>query len=78
MRPFGEAQSKAMRAYAQSGQYYTIVESRVHLTTITFDINGSNVFYLYIHVFLLVSRCRSLFTLPTSLLIHSDLLIFFK
>ena len=32
MRPFGEAQRKAMRAYAQSGQYHTIVESRVHLT----------------------------------------------
>ena len=32
MRPFGEAQSKAMRAYAQSGQYHTIMESRVHLT----------------------------------------------
>ena len=28
MRLFGEAQSKAMRAYAQSGQYHTIVESR--------------------------------------------------
>ena len=28
MRPFGEAQSKAMRAYAQSGQYHTIVEVR--------------------------------------------------
>ena len=27
-KPFGEAQSKAMRAYAQSGQYHTIVESR--------------------------------------------------
>ena len=26
-----EAQRKAMRAYAQSGQYHTIVESRVHL-----------------------------------------------
>ena len=26
MRSFGEAQSKAMRAYAQSGQYHTIVE----------------------------------------------------
>ena len=25
MRPFGEAQSKAMRAYAQSGQCRTIV-----------------------------------------------------
>ena len=24
----GEAQNKATRAYAQSGQYYTIVESR--------------------------------------------------
>ena len=35
MRPFGEAQSKAMRAYAQSGQYHTIVESRVRLTTRT-------------------------------------------
>ena len=32
MRPFGETQSKAMRAYAQSGQYHTIVESRVRLT----------------------------------------------
>ena len=32
MRPFGEAQNKAMRAYAQSGQYHTIVESRVRLT----------------------------------------------
>ena len=28
MRPFGEAQRKAMRAYAQSRQYHTIVESR--------------------------------------------------
>ena len=40
MRPFGEAQSKAMRAgdheswraYAQSGQYHTIVEGRVRVT----------------------------------------------
>ena len=32
MRCFKEAQSKVMRAYAQSGQYHTIVESRVHLT----------------------------------------------
>jgi len=32
MKPFGEAQSKAMRTYAQSGQYHTIVESRVRLT----------------------------------------------
>ena len=31
MRPFGEAQSKATRAYAQSGQYHTIVKSRFHL-----------------------------------------------
>ena len=29
MRPFGGTQSKAMRAYAQSGQYHTIVESGV-------------------------------------------------
>ena len=36
-RPFGEAQSKAMRAYAQSGQYHTIVESRVHLTSLRHD-----------------------------------------
>jgi len=28
MRPFAEAQSKATRAYAQSEQYHTIVESR--------------------------------------------------
>ena len=32
MRPFGEAESKVMRAYAQSGQYHIIVESRVRLT----------------------------------------------
>ena len=32
MRPLGKAESKAMRAYAQRGQYYIIVESRVHLT----------------------------------------------
>ena len=31
MRPFVEAQSKVMRAYAQSEQYHTIVESRVYL-----------------------------------------------
>ena len=35
MKPFGEPQSKAMRAYAQSGQYHTIVESRVRLTPTT-------------------------------------------
>ena len=34
MRPVGETQRKAMRAYAQSGQYHTIVESRVRLTMI--------------------------------------------
>ena len=28
MRPFEEAQSKAMRAYALSEQYHTIVENR--------------------------------------------------
>ena len=32
MRHFGKAQSQAMRVYGQSGQYYTIVESRIHLT----------------------------------------------
>ena len=32
IRPFGEAQSKAIRAYAQSEQYHIIVESRVRLT----------------------------------------------
>ena len=32
MRLFGEAQSKVMRAYAQSGQYHNIVESHVRLT----------------------------------------------
>ena len=36
MRPFGEVQSKATRAYAQSGQYHTILESRVRLTMATF------------------------------------------
>ena len=35
MRSFGEAESKIMRAYAQSEQYHAIVESRVRLTTIT-------------------------------------------
>ena len=34
MRPFGEAQSKTMRAYTQNGQFHTIVESRVRLTSI--------------------------------------------
>ena len=28
MRPFGDTKSKATRAYAQSGQYHTIVEVR--------------------------------------------------
>ena len=28
MRSFGEAQSKTMRAYAQSGQYHIILEIR--------------------------------------------------
>ena len=32
MRPFGEAQIKATRAYTQNRQYHIIVESRVHLT----------------------------------------------
>ena len=32
---FWEAQIKATRAYAQSGQYHTIVGSRVHLTVST-------------------------------------------
>ena len=32
VRRFGEAQTKAIRAYAQSGQYHIIVESRVRLT----------------------------------------------
>ena len=47
MRPFGEAESKAMRAYAQSRQYHTIVESRVRLTwksTEVADVTPSAVF----------------------------------
>ena len=32
LRLFGETQSNAMRAYAQSEQYHTIVKSRVRLT----------------------------------------------
>ena len=32
MRPSEEAKSKVMKAYAQSGQYHIIVESRVQLT----------------------------------------------
>ena len=31
-KPFRKPKSKVMIAYAQSEQYYTIVESRVHLT----------------------------------------------
>ena len=29
MRPFGKAEREAMRAYVQSRQYHTMVESRV-------------------------------------------------
>ena len=29
MKPYGEAQNKAMRAYIQSGQYHTIVKRSV-------------------------------------------------
>ena len=32
MKLFGEARLKAMRAYAQSGQYHTIIEIRIRLT----------------------------------------------
>ena len=32
MGPFGETQSKAIRAYPQSGQYHISVDSSVHLT----------------------------------------------
>ena len=46
MRPFGEAQSKAMRAYAQSGQYHIIVESRVHLTKSCVQQSGIRVVYV--------------------------------
>ena len=28
MKPFGETKNKAMRGYAQSGKYHTIVEDR--------------------------------------------------
>ena len=35
IRSFEKVQSKATRAYAQSGQYHIIVESRVHLTMTT-------------------------------------------
>ena len=33
---FWKVESKTMRAYAQSGQYHTIVESRVRLTATTY------------------------------------------
>ena len=49
-RDLGEAQSKATRAYAQSGQYHTIVESRVRLTSITCHIlrvRTFSIFFLY-------------------------------
>ena len=38
MRHFGEAQSKVIRACAQSGQYHIIVKSRVRLTQNIFSI----------------------------------------
>ena len=34
-RSFGEAESKAKKAYGQSEQYHTIVENSVHLTSIS-------------------------------------------
>ena len=42
MRPFGEAQSKAMRAYTQSGQYHTVVERHIHLTNLKLHFLLSN------------------------------------
>ena len=33
---FWEAQSKAVRTYAQSGQYHTLVESRVRLNLVSY------------------------------------------
>ena len=41
LRSFGEVQSKTMRAYAQSGQYHTIVES--HALNLDMSIQSSNV-----------------------------------
>ena len=38
LMPFGQAQSKIIRAYAQSGQYHTIVESCVYLTSSSYSI----------------------------------------
>ena len=38
MRSFGEVQSKVMRAYSHSGQYHTIVKSRVRLTVIIIEV----------------------------------------
>ena len=52
---FWETQNKATRAYAQSGQYHTIVESRVQLTLITTN------FVLF--TFLLLNQAQKLFIL---------------
>ena len=46
MRPFGEAQLKIMRAYAQSGKYHTIVESRVRLTPFIILTNLSVIYFI--------------------------------
>ena len=58
MRPFGEAQSKAMRAYAQSGQYHTIVESRVRLTLKSLNhLSNMNLGSVYIpHIFYILQQ----------------------
>ena len=49
---FWETQSKAMRAYAQSGQYHTIVESRVHLTLVfNLFVNAFNEIYVLLDLF---------------------------
>ena len=39
MRHFGEAQSKVMSAYAQSGQYHTIVESLISNNPMTIHLS---------------------------------------
>ena len=56
MRHFGETQSKTMKAYVQSRQYHTIVESHVHLTIIITTIQGPREL-----IFIYASQLKTIF-----------------
>ena len=51
MRPFGDAQSKVTRAYAQSGQYHTITKGRDFLQFLLYDIiRGRKIMHVQVSV----------------------------